>query len=105
MVLELKQRVEALERTVTASPRRYGVLYARANALKAQGAALEAEILSILAAHKGPRAPKAYAVWSEVTREPRPKLRRVQQIIRKIKRSNGGIAHDAPNAAQPRAIT
>jgi hypothetical protein len=85
MVLELEKRVAALERTVTASPRRYGVLYAQAAAMRAQGEALKAEIRAIVEAHTGPRRLKAYAVLTMIKREPPPSLRRVQEILRELR--------------------
>jgi hypothetical protein len=78
-------RLDALERTVTASPRRLGVLYAQAAAMRAQGDALKAEIRAILEAHKGPRRLKAYAVLTMIKREPPPSLRRVQEILRALR--------------------
>jgi len=85
MVLDLEKRVAALERIATASPHRYGVLYAQAKAMKAQGEALKAEIRAILESHKGPRRLKAYAVLTLLKRDPPPSLRRVQQLLKELR--------------------
>ena len=82
---ELEMRVEALERTVTASPRRLGVLYAQAAAMRAQGDALKAEVRAVLAALTGSRRLKAFTVRSYLRREPLPSLRRVQEVMRQIR--------------------
>ena len=91
LVLDLQKRIEALERTVTASPRRLGVLYAQAAAKKAQGEALKAEIAALMREHPGQ---KAYVIWSHLTRAPRPKLRRIQQVMRAL-RNTADVAPDA----------
>ena len=79
------RRLDALARTVTASQRRYGVLYAQAAAMKAQGDALKAEVRTIFEAHKSRRRLKAYAVLTMLERDPLPSLRRVQEILRELR--------------------
>jgi uncharacterized protein involved in exopolysaccharide biosynthesis len=97
MVLDLRRRVEALERAVTASPRRYGVLYAQAKAMKAQGEALKAEIRAILESHKGPRRLKAYAVLTLLRRDPPPSLRRVQQLVKELRAASADSRQGPPS--------
>jgi hypothetical protein len=82
LVMELEKRVEALERSVTASPRRYGVLYAQARAKKAQGAALQAEVAAVMKAHPGQ---KAYTIRSYLSRDPLPSVRTVQGHMQAIR--------------------
>jgi uncharacterized coiled-coil protein SlyX len=95
MVLELEKRVTALERTVSASPRSLANLLAQGAAKRAQGDELRAEVAAVLEAHPGQ---KAYAIRSYLTRAPLPSVRRVQQVMREIKkRSTAGIAHDPFN--------
>ena len=74
---------------VTASPRRYGVLFAQAARKRAEGEALRAEIAALVRAHPGQ---KAYAIRSYLTRDPLPCLRRVQQVMHELKRNTAGIA-------------
>lgn len=97
LVLDLEKRLEVLERTVAASHRRYGALAMQARARTLQGDALRDEIRAILEAHKSPRPLKAYTVWTLITREPRPKLRRVQQVIRLLKTQD----HAPPDTRPP----
>ena len=92
MLRELEQRVAARERVLTASPRRYGVLYAQAARKRAEGDALKAEVAAVMAAHPGQ---KAYAIRSYLTREPPPCLRRVQQVMRELKRNTADVAQSA----------
>jgi hypothetical protein len=83
---ELEERLAALERSATANPRQLGALFAQARLMKARGDALKADIRTVLDAHKGPRKLKAFAVLSLLNRDPLPSLRRVQEVIREIKR-------------------
>jgi hypothetical protein len=89
---ELERRIEALECSSTETQRR-GVLAAQAAAIRAQGDALRAEVRAILEAHAGPRRLKAFAVLTLLKRDPPPSLRRVQEVIREIKRGHVGSAH------------
>ena len=100
-IADLRRRLEALERT---GPRRLGVLYAQAAAMRRQGDELKAEIRAILEAHPGPRRLKAFAVLTMLKRNPSPSLRRVQELITEIKREAGGIAHETPAQIATRAV-
>lgn len=102
-VQELERRLEALEQAAP-SPRRLAVLYAQAIAMRAQGDALRAEVRAILETHPGPRLPKAYTVRSYLRREPIPSLRRVQEVMREIKRGAAGTAREVAAQAETRAV-
>ncbi len=102
-VQEIERRLEALEHAAL-SPRRLAVLYAQAIAMRAQGDALRTEVRAILEAHPGPRQLKAYAVRSYLRREPLPSLRRVQEVLREIKREATGTAHKVATHAATHAV-
>ena len=102
-VQELERRLEALEQAAP-SPRRLAVLYAQAIAMRARGDALRAEVRFILEAHPGPRRLKAYTVRSFLKREPLPSLRRVQEVMREIKREATGTAHKVAAHAATHAV-
>jgi hypothetical protein len=102
-VQELERRLEALEQAAP-SPRRLAVLYAQAIAMRAQGDALRADVRAILEAHPGPRRLKAYTVRSFLKREPLPSVRRVQEVMREIRREAAGTAREVAAHAQTRAV-
>jgi hypothetical protein len=102
-VQEIERRLEALEQAAL-SPRRLAVLYAQAIAMRAQGDALRAEVRTILEAHPGPRPLKAYTVRSYLKRELLPSLRRVQEVMREIRREAAGTAHKVVAHAATHAV-
>ena len=102
-VKELERRIEALERSPLDAQRR-AVLSEQAAAMRAQGDALRAEVRAILEAHTGPRRLKAFAVLTLLKRDPPPSLRRVQEVIREIKREHIGTAQPLSAQAETHAV-
>ena len=100
---ELERRVEALERSPLEAQRR-AVLSEQAAAMRVQGDALRAEVRSVLEAHTGPRRLKAFAVLTMLKRDPPPSLRRVQEVIREIKREHVGTAQAMRAQAESHAV-
>jgi hypothetical protein len=83
---DLERRIAALEsERAQVEHRRMAGLRAQADAKRAQGEELRAEIRRILAAHQGPRRLTAFAVLTLLKRDPLPSLRRVQEIVRELK--------------------
>jgi hypothetical protein len=94
---ELERRVEALERDrAQAGHRRMAGLRDQAAARRAHGDELRAEVRAILAAHPGPRKLKALAVMTYLSRP--ASLRRVQEVIREVKRET--VVASALSASQ-----
>jgi hypothetical protein len=86
-IRELESRIEALEHA-----RGQNTTDAATAARRAQSEALKAEIAERMTEHPGA---KAFAIRSYLTRDPLPSLRRVQQVMESLKRTNGGIAPSA----------
>jgi len=102
-VKELERRIEVLEHSSLDAQRR-AVLSEQAAAMRAQGDALRAEVRAILKAHTGPRRLKAFAVLTLLKRDPLPSLRRIQEVIREIKRGHVDSAQPIRAHPESRAV-
>jgi hypothetical protein len=82
LLQDLKRRVEALERAQAANRK---PLAERAAANHAAGESLYAEVREILQQHQGPKRLTAKQVLPKLTRDPKPSIRQVQDLLKRAR--------------------
>ena len=63
-------------------------LAAQAAANRAAGESLYAEVRAICAAHQGPERLSAKRVSARLTRDPKPSVRRIQELLARLRRGS-----------------